>query len=98
MAGTPMMQMFRYMEAFSSMMASAVMWLKASFWMIPFKRMIKILADRETRMERRSMLANSSLFFSPYACAVSPLVPMRRKPKFQYSRFKIVEPTDMADV
>ena len=40
-------------------------------------------AKRDTKTERNKVLMASGKFFAPKACAVSPLVPMRRNPKFQ---------------
>ena len=49
-----------------------------------------------TVCERTSSERISCRSRRPRACAVSPLVPMRRKPNTQYTRLNTIDPTAMA--
>ena len=51
---------------------------------------------RAVRTDRRSNSPTPAQSPRPRAWAVSPLVPMRRKPKSQYITLNIIVPTAMA--
>ena len=55
-------------------------------------------ANNEITMDRGNILAIEGESCAPKACAVSPLVLMRRNPKVQYSILINVPPTEMAHI
>ena len=52
----------------------------------------------DTIAERTNKLTTSARSLRPRACAVMPLVPIRRNPNTQYTRLKIMEPTATAPI
>ena len=67
--------------------------------LIGYWRIINAAAINKAKPKARTnIFTASSKLRAPYAWAVNPLVPIRRKPKFQYIKLKMLVPMVMAPI
>ena len=97
-AGAPQIMMEKYCEAWVWTASLGEMAASSSHLMGDCSATMAMPSSSASATERNSITDICRLSRAPYACAVSPLVPMRRNPKFQYVRLNIVAPTETAPI
>ena len=97
-AGASQIRIRKYSETASVKAGSGCAQSKARRKMIPCKTSRNKAPPKARIKERNSVSTVSSCFPAPNAWAVKPQVPIRRNPKLQYMKLKIIAPNEIAPI